>query len=214
MKNIADKIDHTILRADAREEEVRRYCKEAIEYGFASVCVNTCHIPLVAELLKGSSVKVCCVVGFPLGAMSTRAKAYEAFIAVAEGAEEVDMVMNIGAMKDGNIRVVEEDIREVVKASGDAVVKVILETCLLTQEEISEACRLSIKAGAGFVKTSTGFSTGGAREEDICLMRQSVGDLAKVKASGGIRTYEQACNLIRAGADRIGAGNGLLLLGK
>mgnify|MGYP000958068079 CR=1 FL=1 len=199
--NIAEKIDHTILRADAREEEVKRYCREAVQYHFASVCVNTCHVPLVAELLKGSGVKVCCVVGFPLGAMSTRAKAYEAQAAVEDGAEEVDMVVNIGAVKDGNYDRVEEDIRAVVAASGGAVVKVILETC-----------RRSVKAGAGFVKTSTGFSTGGATEEAVRLMRETVGDSAKVKASGGIRTCEQAKAMIEAGADRIGAGNGVILL--
>lgn len=214
MMNIAEKIDHTLLRADAREEEVRRYCQEAIRHGFASVCVNSCHVSLAAGLLKGSGVKVCCVVGFPLGAMSAKAKAYEASAAVQEGAEEVDMVMNIGAMKDGNICRVEEDIRAVVTASGNAVVKVILETCLLEPEEIYKACCLSVKAGAGFVKTSTGFSEGGATIESVRLMKQAVGGLAKVKASGGIRTYEQACDLIEAGADRIGAGNGLLLLEK
>lgn len=212
--NIAGKIDHTILRADTREDEVRRYCREAVEQGFASVCVNTCHVPLVAGLLKGSGVKACCVVGFPLGAMSTEAKAYEASVAVQEGAEEVDMVMNIGAMKGGNTSLVEADIRKVVEASGSAVVKVILETCLLTKEEIFKACSLSVKAGAGFVKTSTGFSAGGATVEDVRLMRQAVGGLAKVKASGGIRTYGQAYELTQAGADRIGAGNGMLLLEK
>lgn len=210
--NITDRIDHTILRADARTEEVRQYCSEAVECQFASVCVNTCHVPLAAELLRGSGVKVCCVVGFPLGAMSTRAKAYEAFTAVKEGAEEVDMVMNIGALKDGNDRKVEDDIREVVTSSKSAVVKVILETCLLTKDEIIRACEISVKAGAGFVKTSTGFSTRGATEEEVRLMRETVEDRAKVKASGGIRTREQACRLIEAGADRIGAGNGLLLL--
>ncbi len=210
--NIAEKIDHTILRADARTEEVKRYCEEALRYHFASVCVNTCHVPLVAEQLQGSGVKVCCVVGFPLGAMSSKAKAYEAQAAVEDGAEEVDMVINIGAVKDGNYDFVEEDIRRVVEASGDAVVKVILETCLLTKEEIAEACRCAVKAGAGFVKTSTGFSTGGAAVEDIRLMRETVGKSAKVKASGGIRTYEQAKAMLEAGADRIGAGNGVLLL--
>lgn len=214
MMKIAGKIDHTILRADARADDVRRYCREAVEYGFASVCVNTCHVSLAAELLKGSDVKVCCVVGFPLGAMSSEAKAYEASVAVREGADEVDMVMNIGAMKDGDTRLVEADIRKVVDASGSAVVKVILETCLLTKDEIFKACCLSVKAGAGFVKTSTGFSTGGATVEDVRLMRRAVGGLAKVKASGGIRTYEQAYELIQAGADRIGAGNGVLLLEK
>lgn len=210
--NIAEKIDHTILRADARTEEVKRYCEEALKYHFASVCVNTCHVSLVAKQLQGSGVKVCCVVGFPLGAMSSRAKAYEAKVAVEDGAEEIDMVINIGAVKDGNYDFVEEDIRQVVEASGDAVVKVILETCLLTSEEICKACRCAVKAGADFVKTSTGFSTGGATVEAVRLMRETVGDLAKVKASGGIRNFEQANAMLEAGADRIGAGNGVLLL--
>lgn len=163
-------------------------------------------------MLKESDVKVCCVVGFPLGAMSTRAKACEARIAVEDGAEEIDMVVNIGAVKDGNYDRVEEDIRAVVEASGGAVVKVILETCLLTREEIVETCRCAVKAGAGFVKTSTGFSTGGATVEAVHLMRETVGDSVKVKASGGIRTCGQAKAMIEAGADRIGAGNGIILL--
>lgn len=209
---IAEKIDHTVLRADARTEDVRRYCEEAIRYRFASVCVNTCHVPLTAELLKGSGVKTCCVVGFPLGAMSSKAKAYEAQTAVEDGAEEIDMVINIGAVKDGNYDFVEEDICKVVEACGNAVVKVILETCLLTREEIVESCRCAVKAGADFVKTSTGFSTGGATVENVRLMRETVGNSAQVKASGGIRTYEQAKAMLEAGADRIGAGNGVLLL--
>ena len=205
-------IDHTMLKADASSETIRRYCREAKEHGFASVCVNTCHVPLVAKELKGSPVKVCCVVGFPLGAMLSTAKAFETAEAVKLGAEEVDMVINIGAMKDKNYKFVREDIRAVVKAASGKTVKVILETCLLDKEEIIKACELSVEAGADFVKTSTGFSTGGANVEDVALMKHTVGGKARVKASGGIRTPEQAEALIRAGADRIGAGNGLVLL--
>ena len=212
--NIAKMIDHTMLKADATTETIKRYCSEAKEYGFASVCVNTCHVPLVAEELKGSDVKVCCVVGFPLGAMSTSAKAFEAKTAVHEGADEVDMVINVGGMKDRNYEMVKADIKAVVDASEGRTVKVIIETCLLTKDEIVKACELSVEAGAAFVKTSTGFSTGGALSSDVALMKKTVGDRAKVKASGGIRTYEQAMELINAGADRIGAGNGVILLAK
>ena len=212
MNNIAKKIDHTMLKADAKAETIRKYCAEAKEYNFASVCVNTCHIPLVAKELEGSDVKTCCVVGFPLGAMSTAAKAFEAKHAVSEGADEVDMVINIGAMKDENYDFVKEDIAAVVEASKPAIVKVIIEACLLTDEEKKKACLLSVEAGADFVKTSTGFSTGGATVEDIKLMRETVGDKAQVKASGGIRTPEDADAMLKAGADRIGAGNGVVLL--
>lgn len=210
--NTAGMIDHTMLKADASSETIKRYCREAKEHGFASVCVNTCHVPLVAKELKGSPVKVCCVVGFPLGAMLSTAKAFETADAVKLGAEEVDMVINIGAVKDKNYKFVREDIRAVVKAASGKTVKVILETCLLDKEEIIKACELSVEAGADFVKTSTGFSTGGANVEDVALMKHTVGEKARVKASGGIRTPEQAEALIRAGADRIGAGNGLVLL--
>lgn len=205
-------IDHTMLKADASRDTIIRYCSEAKEHQFASVCVNTAFVPLVAEQLKGSGVKTCCVVGFPLGAMLTSAKAFEAAEAVKAGAEEVDMVINISALKDKDDAFVEEDIRAVVKASAGAVVKVIIETCLLTDEEKVRACELSVKAGADFVKTSTGFSTGGATAEDVALMRKTVGDRAQVKASGGIRTPEDAKRMIDAGADRIGAGNGIVLI--
>ena len=210
--DIKKMVDHTMLKADATSETIRRYCSEAKEYGFASVCVNTCQVPLAAEELIGSGVAVCCVVGFPLGAMMTSAKAFEASEAVKAGAEEVDMVMNIGAMKDKNYDMVRDDIKAVVEASQGKVVKVILENCLLTKEEIRMACEISVEAGADFVKTSTGFSTGGAVNEDVALMKQTVGDRAKVKASGGIRTPEEAQAMIEAGADRIGAGNGIALL--
>lgn len=205
-------IDHTMLKADASRETIIRYCKEAKEYHFASVCVNSAFVPLVAKELAGSDVKTCCVVGFPLGAMLTGAKAFEASEAVKAGAQEVDMVINISALKDGDDAFVEEDIRAVVKASGNAIVKVIIETCLLTDEEKVRACELSVKAGAAFVKTSTGFSTGGATVADVALMKKAVGGKALVKASGGIRTPEDAKALVEAGADRIGAGNGIPLV--
>ena len=211
--SIAGKIDHTMLKADATKETIERYCKEALQHGFASVCVNGCHAALVSRCLNGSDVKVCCVVGFPLGAMATKTKAFEAKTAVEDGADEIDMVINIGAMKEKDYDFVTNDIKAVVDAvSGKAIVKVILETCLLTDEEIKAACDCALKAGAHFVKTSTGFSTGGATIEDIALMKSQVKDKAQVKASGGIRTKEQAEALIQAGADRIGAGNGVILL--
>ncbi len=210
--NIANMIDHTMLKADAGTEIIRRYCQEAKKYGFASVCVNTCHVPLAAQELKDSSVAVCCVVGFPLGAMLTAAKAFEAAEAVKAGADEVDMVINIGALKDKNYELVRADIKAVVGACHERTVKVILENCLLTKDEIVKACELSMEAGAHFVKTSTGFSTGGALTEDVALMKKTVGEKMKVKASGGIRTPEDARAMISAGADRIGAGNGVVLL--
>ncbi len=210
--NIANMIDHTMLKADAGAEIIRRYCHEAKEYGFASVCVNTCHVPMAAQELKDSTVAVCCVVGFPLGAMLSAAKAFEAAEAVKAGADEVDMVINIGALKDRNYDLVRADIKAVVEACHERTVKVILENCLLTKDEIVKACELSMEAGAHFVKTSTGFSTKGALVEDVSLMKKTVGEKMKVKASGGIRTPEEARAMISAGADRIGAGNGIALL--
>ena len=210
--NIADKIDHTMLKADATSATVIRYCREAIQYGFASVCVNSCHAALVSRELSGTGIKTCCVVGFPLGAMSTAAKAFEARQAVADGAEEIDMVINIGAVKDQNWALAEDDIRTVVEASRPALVKVILETCLLTDEEKIRACESAVSAGAAFVKTSTGFSTGGATTADVALVKKTVAGRALVKASGGIRTPEEARAMLEAGADRIGAGNGVPLL--
>lgn len=210
--NIAKNIDHTMLKADSSKNTIIRYCKEAKEYGFASVCVNSCFASLVTEELKGSDVKTCCVVGFPLGAMSTRAKAYEAKCAVEDGASEIDMVINISALKDGDYEYLKNDIVAVVEAAKPAIVKVIIETCLLTDEEKIKACQISVEAGAAFVKTSTGFSTGGATVEDIALMKKTVGDNCLVKASGGIRNREQAEAMLSAGADRIGAGNGVVLL--
>ena len=212
MGNIAGMIDHTLLKAAATSADIKKICAEAREYKFASVCVNSCYAKLVTEQLEGTGVKTCCVVGFPLGAMSTRAKAYEAKCAVEDGAAEVDMVINVGALKEGNDQFVEDDIRAVVEASAPAIVQVILETCLLTDEEKVRACELSEKAGAAFVKTSTGFSTGGANAADVALMKKTVGDRLQVKASGGIHTPAQAKELIEAGADRIGASNGIALL--
>ena len=212
MGNIAGMIDHTLLKAAATSADIKKICAEAREYKFASVCVNSCYAKLVTEQLAGTGVKTCCVVGFPLGAMSTKAKAYEAKCAVEDGAAEIDMVINVGALKEGNDQFVEDDIRAVVEASKPSIVKVIIETCLLTDEEKVRACDLSEKAGAAFVKTSTGFSTGGANTADVALMKKTVGDRLQVKASGGIHTPEEAKALIEAGADRIGASNGVALL--
>ncbi len=211
--NIAAMIDHTILKADATEEQVRQICKEAIEYKFASVCVNSCYIPLVAGMLKGSGVKVCSVVGFPLGAMSSAAKAAETMDVVKNGADEVDMVINVGALKAKNYEYVKNDIEAVVAAKGSTIVKVIIETCLLTDEEKIEACKLAVAAGADFVKTSTGFNKSGANAEDIRLMRKTVGPAIGVKASGGIRDYETAVKMLKAGASRIGASASVSMVG-
>ncbi|MBR0171240.1 MAG: deoxyribose-phosphate aldolase [Lachnospiraceae bacterium] len=213
----ASQIDHTLLKADATREQIRRICAEAREYRFASVCVNSCHAALVTKELQGSGVKTCCVVGFPLGAMQTTAKALEAKEAVRDGASEIDMVINVGALKEGDTAYVTEDIAAVVDAvkkasGGSGIVKVIIETCLLTDDEKVTACECAEKAGAAFVKTSTGFSTGGATEEDVALMKKTVGDRLKVKASGGIRTHADALKMIGAGADRIGASSGIALL--
>ena len=212
MMDIAKMIDHTMLKADATKDTILRYCEEAKDNGFASVCVNSSYVALVAKALQGSGVHTCTVVGFPLGAMSTKAKAFEAKQAVEDGACEVDMVLHIGALKDKDYLYVKEDIRAVVMASKPALVKVILETCLLNKEEIRIASALSEEAGADFIKTSTGFSTGGATVEDIRIMNESVSPTMKLKASGGIRSREFAEELIAAGADRLGVGNGLLLL--
>ncbi len=204
-KIFANVFDHTILKAEATRQQVMQLCKEALENGFASVCVNSCYTDLVAAQLKGSNVKTCVVVGFPLGAMSSRSKAFEARDAVESGAQEIDMVINVGALKENDLQYVENDIKAVVDAvDSKAIVKVIIETCLLTDEEKVTACKLAKKAGADFVKTSTGFSTGGATAEDVALMRKIVGESMGVKASGGIRDYETAVTMIRAGASRLG----------
>ena len=196
--------DHTILKADATRKDVKRVCDEAMAYSFCSVCVNSYYVPYVANLLHGSDVKICSVVGFPLGAMSTRAKALEAKIAVMDGADEIDMVINIGALKDRDYSVVLEDIKAVKEACGENILKVIIETGLLTDDEKVKACELAKEAGADFVKTSTGFSTGGAKIEDVKLMRATVGPDMGVKASGGIHDNEFAKELVDAGANRLG----------
>ncbi len=198
-------IDHTILKPEATTAEVIKLCEEAKQYNFASICVNTCFTQLVKKELEGSNVKTCVVVGFPLGAMDTEAKAFEAKLAVEKGAQEVDMVINIGALKEKNYDLVLSDIKAVVNASRPAIVKVILETCLLTDDEKIKACKISVDAGADFVKTSTGFSTSGATSEDIAIMRKVVGKDIGVKASGGVRTKADALKMIEAGASRIGA---------
>lgn len=205
--------DHTILKADATRDAVKKICGEAREYGFMSVCVNGYYTSFAAQQLKGTDVKVCTVVGFPLGQMATEAKAAEAAIAVRDGADEIDMVINVGALKDGLYDVVENDIREVKKACKGALLKVIIETCLLTEEEKIKACELAREAGADFVKTSTGFSTGGAKAEDVALMRQVVGAEMGVKASGGIRDKETAMAMVEAGASRLGTSQTVAICG-
>ncbi len=204
-REIAKYIDHTLLKPEASEEAVRKLCAEARDFGFASVCVNGGFTELVARELKGSDVKTCVVIGFPLGAGTSAAKAFEAADAVSRGAEEIDMVISVGRLRSGETASVREDIRAVVQAAEGALVKVIIETCLLTDEQKELACRLAEEAGAHFVKTSTGFSTGGATAEDVALMRRVVGDRLGVKASGGIRKREDAERMIAAGASRIGA---------
>lgn len=204
--DLARYIDHTILKPDAKESDIIKLCREALEYKFASVCVNASNVKLADSFLHGTDVKVCTVVGFPLGATTKETKAFEAAQAIENGASEVDMVINIGALKSGKLDVVEEDIKAVADVcKGKALLKVIIETCLLTDEEKTTACELSKKAGANFVKTSTGFSTAGATAEDITLMRRIVGPEMGVKASGGIRNLETALKMIEAGATRIGA---------
>jgi len=205
-------IDHTLLKPEATKEQITKLCQEARQYDFASVCVNTCYVPLAKQLLAGSDVKVCCVVGFPLGAMDTVSKAFEAKTAVENGAQEVDMVINIGALKDKDYDYVTKDIAAVVEASKPAIVKVIIEACLLTDEEKVEACKCSMNAKAEFVKTSTGFSTHGATPEDVALMKKTVGDVCKVKAAGGVRSYNDAMKMIEAGADRLGCSAGIKVM--
>ncbi|NLJ47475.1 MAG: deoxyribose-phosphate aldolase [Treponema sp.] len=209
---LAKTIDHTLLKAVATERQVKELCVEARTYGFFSVCVNPCWVPLCAKELSGSPVAVCTVVGFPLGANLTEIKAEEARRAVAQGAAEIDMVINVGAVKAGDWRFVEQDIRGVVEASGKALVKVIIETCYLTDEEKVKASETILRAGAQFVKTSTGFGTGGATVEDIKLIRKTVGEKCRIKASGGIRSYHDALQMLEAGADRIGASSGVAIV--
>ena len=211
--SMAKYIDHTLLKAEASINDVRKICDEAKRYNFASVCVNTSYIRFVADSLSGSGVAPCCVVGFPLGAMTVEAKAYETTSAVENGAKEVDMVINVGAIKSGDWKLVARDIEAVVGAArGRAIVKVIIEACLLTDEEKVKACAVSKMAGAHFVKTSTGFSSGGATADDVRLMRKTVGPDIGVKASGGIKSYEDAVNMLEAGANRLGTSSGAAIV--
>lgn len=213
MSNLAKMIDHTALKPDTSKEQIVTLCEEAKEYKFASVCVNPTWVETTAELLKDSGVDICTVIGFPLGANTPETKAFETKDAIDKGATEIDMVMNVAALKDRDYELVERDIRAVVEAAkGKALTKVIIETCLLTDEEKERACRLSVQAGADFVKTSTGFSTGGATVEDISLMRKVVGPTIGVKASGGVRSKADAEAMIAAGATRIGASSGISIV--
>jgi deoxyribose-phosphate aldolase len=213
MLNLSGMIDHTLLRADATKSEITKLTTEAKKYSFASVCVNPTWVAYSAEQLANSTVKVCTVIGFPLGAATTETKAFEAKNAIASGATEVDMVINIGALKDCDDDFVQKDIQAIVEAAaGKALVKVIIEASLLTDDEKVRACQLSAKAGADFVKTSTGFSTGGATAEDVALMRKTIGDKLGVKASGGIRNLEDMEKMIAAGASRIGASSGVKIM--
>ncbi len=212
-QNFATYIDHTLLKADTKKAEIMELCKEARNYSFASVCVNPTWVKTAAAALEGSPVKVCTVIGFPLGASTSEVKAFETENAIQNGAGEIDMVINIGALRNGEDTIVKQDIEAVVKAAqGKAIVKVIIETSLLTDQEKRKACELSILAGADFVKTSTGFSTGGATEEDIKLMRAVVGPEMGVKASGGVRSLEDMKKMISAGATRIGASSGVQIM--
>ena len=207
-------IDHTVLKADTPLETVKRICDEAMEYGFASVCINPCHVAYCADYLKDSNVNVCTVIGFPLGANTSAVKAFETKDAIANGADEIDMVMNIGALKDKSYDLVRDDVKAVVEAANGTLVKVILETCLLTEDEIKKACELCVEAKADYVKTSTGFSTRGATIEDVRIMKEAVHGKAKVKAAGGVRTPEDMVKIVAAGADRIGTSAGCSLVKK
>jgi deoxyribose-phosphate aldolase len=211
--SLASYIDHTLLRPDASREQVEKLCAEAVEHRFATVCVNSCWVELCARKLRGTGVKVCAVVGFPLGAMDGRAKAVETRYALENGADEIDMVMNVGAMKSGDHHAVEEDIRAVRRACRQAtVLKVIIECALLTDQEKVLACQIAQRAGADFVKTSTGFAASGAKAGDVALMRRTVGARTGVKAAGGIRSYEDAVAMVQAGANRIGASSSVAIV--
>ena len=205
-------IDHTLLKQDATPEQIIALCEEAKQFDFMSVCVNPAYVPLAAKCLEGSDVKVCTVIGFPLGMNLTRTKVEEAELAIKEGADEIDMVINVGMLKAGHDQFVEEEIRELKAVAGQKVLKVIIETCLLTDEEKVRACIASKNAGADFVKTSTGFSTGGATVHDVALMRKTVGPEMGVKASGGVRTHEDLLAMVEAGATRIGTSNGTKII--
>ena len=212
MSDLGKYIDHTILKPEAKKSDVRKICEEALEYKFKAVCVNPLYVKFASEILKNSEVLVATVVGFPLGNNVTKVKELETQLAIEDGADEIDMVVNIPALKDKDYDLVKKDIEAVVKASKDKIVKVIIETCLLTKDEIAKVSELIVEAGADFVKTSTGFNTGGAELEDIRLIKSIVKDKAKIKASGGIRTKEKARKMIEAGADRIGASSSIKIV--
>jgi deoxyribose-phosphate aldolase len=205
-------IDHTVLKATTVKEDIVKLCQEAKEYGFFSVCVNGCYVSLASEELRGTDVKIAAVVGFPLGAMSSEAKVFEAKKCIEDGASEIDMVINVGLLKSGENKLVEDEIRAVKEAIGDKVLKVIIETCYLTEKEKRTACQLSLNANADFVKTSTGFGTGGATFEDVALMKEVVGDRAQIKASGGVRDLETAMKYIEMGVTRLGTSSGVMLV--
>jgi len=207
-------IDHTLLKADATSEDIKRLCEEAKQYDFASVCVNSYWVAYCKEQLAGSKVSVCSVVGFPLGAMSTQVKAFETGQAVSDGADEIDMVINIGELKAGNYDRVQRDVEAVVQAAQGKCVKVILETCLLKEAEIVTGCEICIKAKADYVKTSTGFSLSGATVKDVKLMKSAVKGQCKIKAAGGITSFNEMADMVEAGADRIGTSRGIALLNK
>ena len=211
-EELAKSIDHTLLKPDASSKQIEKLCSEAKQYGFASVCVNPCWVPLCSEMLKGSQVKVCTVIGFPLGSTSTESKAAEAEIAVRQGADELDMVINVGRLLEGDDAFVLKDIQAVVHAAQGRAVKVIIEICYLNDAKIIRACQLSKEAGAEFVKTSTGFGTGGATEDAVKLMRNTVGPGMGIKAAGGIRNRQDALKMINAGATRIGASAGIAIV--
>lgn len=211
-KDLAQSIDHTLLKPEATSVQIRTLCEEALSHQFFGVCVNSSYVPLCTEILKGTSIRVVSVVGFPLGAMTSTAKAFETSAAVKAGAQEIDMVIHLGLLKDKSFNKVTEDIRQVVKAAEGKWVKVILETCLLTEEEKIAACQCSLEAGAQFVKTSTGFSTGGATMADVLLMKKTVGDKMQVKASGGIKSTQQAIDYLKAGVTRLGTSSGIALI--
>lgn len=213
MNNIASMIDHTLLKPDASKDSIESLCKEAVDNKFMAICVNPYHIEFCKELLKDSDVKIATVIGFPLGANTTEVKTFEALDAINKGADEIDMVINIGALKDQDYETVKKDIQSVVTAVNNrALVKVIIETCLLTEEEKIIACKLAMESKADFVKTSTGFSTGGATVEDVRLMKSIVGDKLEVKASGGVRDVESAKAMIEAGATRLGTSSGVKII--
>lgn len=205
-------IDHTLLKANATVSEIETLCKEAITHDFFSVCVNSGYVSYAKEFLKGTNVNVCSVVGFPLGAMSTRSKVFETEQAIADGADEIDMVINVGWLQSGEVDKVREEIALIKKACGNKVLKVILETCYLTDDEKRLACKLSVEAGADFVKTSTGFGTGGATLSDVQLMKETVNGKAKIKASGGVRDFKTAMQYVDLGVQRIGTSNGIAIV--